>query len=821
MRILLTIVVIILSFQNIVRAQDRPRQEGFDPERPGAAHPEAGRLPERAAWRLSADRETTDFGPLGAYDGYFDQAARFGFGFMRYQPRGYGARYRSFRLGGVEWWDWFGERPAWNAVGGLTAVGYGVYDPASEVPGSLGAGEDRQVVAWQQSRGGRVALSGANRSYNFRVRAGYGSGENDRNGWAYSLFAGWAWGRWSAVEGVRSDSWTLFGSVSRRFGGDRHRIGLTAWYVPSCRTLQAASTAEAFALTETNLYNPAWGPWNEERRSARGRESRQPVAMLTHEYRSPSELLRVTTTVAARFGVESRSNLDWWEADNPYPDHYRYLPSFYPDGSSEHDRLTVLWRTDPRVRQIDWAELVDRNRSAQSRAYYVLSSRVREYREARVQSEAEWRLSERTSFRGGVDLFWAENLNYKRLDDLLGGSYWLDVDVFAEDPEDVKNDTQNDMRYPNRQVTEGEAFGYRYSMQRVAPRLWSRFSTRYRAWDFEAAGTFGLAAYRRFGYYDKENFPGRESFGRSAWLQQPEWFVRGGAGYNIGSRFRVGFRFTAQRLAPAPQDAFISPEYRNALVPGLRGEDLLEAECRVDYRTPIFRGYLGAFAASIRNRTEVRSFYDDLNHYFCNYLMSGIDTRHLGLEFSAEVQLARQLALRAAGAWTDCRYTSNPEAVEVRESTGEVQSPERVYYRNLRTAAGPQAIGTLELEYTPSSWIFSVAVNGFAANYVAPTPLRRTERVLRRMPRSVALDQEDLGAGATVDLFLGRTFYVGSQRLGIYAGVDNLLNRRNIRTSGYESSRVRQNYWDDYVPLASKYYYAQGINFFVTASWRF
>ena len=84
MRILLTIVVIILSFQNIVRAQDRPRQEGFDPERPGAAHPEAGRLPERAAWRLSADRETTDFGPLGAYDGYFDQAARFGFGFMRY-----------------------------------------------------------------------------------------------------------------------------------------------------------------------------------------------------------------------------------------------------------------------------------------------------------------------------------------------------------------------------------------------------------------------------------------------------------------------------------------------------------------------------------------------------------------------------------------------------------------------------------------------------------------------------------------------------------------------------------------------------------------
>lgn len=70
-------------------------------------------------------------------------------------------------------------------------------------------------------------------------------------------------------------------------------------------------------------------------------------------------------------------------------------------------------------------------------------------------------------------------------------------------------------------------------------------------------------------------------------------------------------------------------------------------------------------------------------------------------------------------------------------------------------------------------------------------------------------------------MFVGKTFYLGEQRAGIYAGINNVLNRRNIRTGGYESSRLRRNADGDYLPLDSKYYYAQGINFFVTATWRF
>lgn len=774
---------------------------------------------ERAVWRLDADEDAFGFGPLQAYDSYFGQATGFGFSFMRYKPRGYDWRYRDFRMGGIAFTDWFRGAPAWNAVSGLTSVGTEIHDAEQAIIGSVGRSEDRHILPWQQQKGGKVAFSTSNRTYNFRSTAGYNSGENARNGWGYNLFAGRSWGESYVIDGVWNDSWAAFGSVSKRFG--RHRIALTAWFAPTQRALQSASTAEAYELAGNNLYNPAWGRWGDKKRSANVREARQPVAMLTHEYASEGKKFKLTTTLAARFGSESYSGLNWQNAPNPRPDYYRNMPSFQPEESEMREIVTELWRTDENVRQIDWASLVERNRYDGPRSHYIVESRVRDYCEFLFQSVAEWRPDNKTLLKGGIDFLGAENLNYKRLDDLLGGGYWLDVDVFAENPEDAQNNTQSDMRHPNREVCEGEQFGYKYSMQAFLPRLWTRFTKRYREWDFEAAGSLGLAAYRRFGYYDKQNFRGSQSFGWSPWLTRAQWLVQGGAGYNIGSRFRAGFRFTAQSLAPTPQNAFIAPEYRNALVPNLKNESVLGAEVSVNYRTPFFRAYFGAFATSFRNRTEVRDFYDDLNHFFCNYLMSGIDTRHLGIELSAEVQLAERLWFRAAGVVSDNRYTSNPTALEVQESTGETAGSEAVYYKSLHVAAGPQTIGVLEIEYTPRSWTFSAALNGFAGSYISPTPLRRTERALEKADKSLILAQENFGAGATVDLFIGKTIYLGKQRVGIYAGVNNLLNRRNIRTGGYESSRLRKNSEGIYMPLDSKYYYAQGINFFVTASWRF
>ena len=227
-----------------------------------AAAQDDDRAVERTVWQLDAGQDAFGFGALQAYDSYFEQATDFNFSFLRYKPRGYDWRYRSYRMGGVMLSDWFRGAPAWNAVSGLSSVGTAVNDELQTPLTAIGRSEERQILPWQQTRGGRVALSTSNRTYNFRGTAGYNSAENERNGWGYSLFAGRSWGRSYVIDGVWNDSWALFGSVSKRFGGDRHRLALTAWYAPTQRALQSASTAEAYALTGNNLYNPAWGRWS-------------------------------------------------------------------------------------------------------------------------------------------------------------------------------------------------------------------------------------------------------------------------------------------------------------------------------------------------------------------------------------------------------------------------------------------------------------------------------------------------------------------------------------------------------------------------------
>lgn len=64
----------------------------------------------------------------------------------------------------------------------------------------------------------------------------------------------------------------------------------------------------------------------------------------------------------------------------------------------------------------------------------------------------------------------------------------------------------------------------------------------------------------------------------------------------------------------------------------------------------------------------------------------------------------------------------------------------------------------------------------------------------------------------------------GGRSVGLYAGVNNILDNRTIVTTAYESGRLR-NLGTSYLPSLAvhptKYYRALGLNFFVNLSYRF
>lgn len=804
--------VIIISFCGILQPPPLHAQEAE--EHPGVL---------QAGWNFDAETDAIHFTQLSAYSSFAEQSAGFNLGFVRYRPLGYDWKYRDYRVAGLRFTDWHRGVPAWNALSGVTLTGNEIN--GSDRMNSVGDRSDREIHPWQLSPMGRLRLSGANRNYNFRGSAQYQSGESEKTGLAWSVLASHSWGDRLPAEGTWTDSWTFAAGISKKIGV-KHRIGIDLLYAPSKRVIQTASTAEAVELTGKYLYNPNWGYYGADKRSANVRTSRQPIGILTHEFLH-SEELRITTKGAVRLGQEGYTAVNWQDAPNPRPDYYRHMPSFQTS-ESMREKVAEMWRTDPSVSQIDWAAMTDLNRYNTPRARYILEDRIRDYREFYLHSSLEWKPTRYSTLEAGVEGMAADNLNFKKVKDLLGAEYWLDIDVFAENDDDNINGTQNNMRQPNREVKAGDRFGYHYSMVSQNGRAWINWSERRSSWSYGIHASAGGVRYRRYGYYEKENFAGEQSHGYSDWTSRGEWLARGTVGYHVGGRFYAGISVTGQSLAPTSSQLFISPEYRNATNTGIRNEKITSGDIVLDYRTPGLRIRVSAFLTEFKGKSENHRFYEDFNHYFVNYFLSGINTRHQGVELSVEYQLTDRLRLSAFGTWMNNRYRSNPTATEERESTGEFILTETVDYKGLRVSGSPQKAAVVKLEYAPRSWTVSLSMNAFGGSYIAPAPLRRTERAAGEMSspeeRAELKTQERFSGGSTFDLFVGKTFYFGEHRFGVYSGINNLFNRKSIRTGGYEAYRMRLSGTGDerrMRPLDSKYYYALGTNFYVTVSWRF
>ena len=781
------------------------------------------------------DGHRADFAMLGAYRDFFSQASDFSLSMVRYRARGYESRYGEFRWNGIRIEDWWRGSVSWNLIGPLTSIP----DRSASVRGLLPAtgitvesagisgvaGSTRAVAYPDELRtGGKLAWSSSNRTYTNRATAGYNVSHTG-NGWAFTAEASRRWGRSLTVDGTFADTWGFFASVSKEIGS-RNFLSLTVLYAPSQRGLQNASTAEAYSLTGNNLYNPNWGMQSGKERTARIRESNQPMAILNHRIEISSDV-EIRNAVAVRGGRESYSALNWQNAQNPYPDYYRNMPS-HQDNPQTAQRLAEMWRSDVNVRQIDFEGLYEHNRYNSPRAHYIVENRVRDILEGTIQSYVTAR-SGNTMLNGGIELFAGRTRNYKTVKDLLGAGYWLDIDQFVEYDDDYKEKTQNDLRNPDRHVREGDRFGYDYALNIGRATAW--FGVEHQTGNFRLSASAGATGtvYEREGFYEKENFPGRESFGRSARSHHLDYIAKAGIEYRRGGRLRLALGFAAQSLSPSARTVFISPDYRNALTPGLGNESIVSGELAAEYRTPLFRAGATVYGTLMKNRSELSGFYDDMDHFYCNYMLEGIDTHYAGAELYGEVMITEPLWLSVAGAASNNQYDSSPTGTQWRETSGDKVRSERVYYKGLHIPSSPQFVGVVSLSFRPRGWIVNLSVNGFDKSYISPTPLRRTIRAVYEAgsPEMVSemMAQEKFPGGMTIDIFAGKSFYFrGNGSLGIYAGVNNLGDNRNIISGGYEAARLRYRGTEPYSymkPMDSKYYYALGINFFVNVTYRF
>ena len=780
----------------------------------------------------------------------FFTAAAFNFSPARFRIRGYDADFSATYINGI---------PVYNLDNGFTPFGLwgGLNDVMRNRDISMGlrantfafgdiginTSIDARPSKLRKQTSFGYALS--NRNYTHRWMLTHNTGMS-KKGWAFSFSGSRRWADEGYVPGTYYNSWSYFVGVDKRIN-QNNLLSLVLFGAPTENGRQGAALQEMIDLSGTNYYNPYWGYQGGKKRNASVARTNQPVAILTHDHRFNNNTSLVTAA-GYSYGTRSTSGLDWYNAPDPRPDYYRYLPSYQTDPVIK-DQVTALLMNDESARQINWQNLYDVNRDSYETIYnaggiegnnvsgvrslYVLQRRATTTQRLNLNATINSRLSEHADLTGGVSFQWQKNHYYQQLDDLLGGEFWVDLNQFAERDFPENDDAiQNDLNNPNRIVYEGDKYGYNYDINIYRKAAWLQTVFRYEKVDFFVAFEVSTNEFNRTGNVRNGLFPDN-SYGKSTTYAFKNYAIKGGITYKIDGRNYVYANFSDLTRPPYFDNAYISARTRDATQSNLVSESIQTAEAGYILNAPKLKLRLGGYYTSVSDGLNVLSFYHETYRNFVNYALSNIDRVYYGGEFGFEVKPVKNITITGAAAIGRYYYNSRQNATITLDNTAEVLENQLVYSNNYRVASTPQEAYSLGITYrSPKFWFLSLTGNYFDQMWLDFNPIRRTEPAVDGVdPKSPQwnsiLDQTRLDAQYTLDFFGGYSIklpYVVQENrpvyLAIYAGVNNLLNNKDIISGGYEQLRYD---FDSQDPnqFPAKFYHAYGLNYFLSVALRF
>lgn len=540
------------------------------------------------------------------------------------------------------------------------------------------------------------------------------------------------------------------------------------------------------------------------------------------------------------------------------------------------------WEQDiPSITHINWDRLYAVNAMNSTadgnRSKYVIEERRTDQQDLNFAANAKWSPVNCFTLAGGLSYKWNRTEYYKILDDLLGGDYYVNIDQFAErDYASSVTMYQNDLDYylkngKAQTLKQGDKYGYDYYANVRRAEAWASGKFSKFGLDVALAGRIGYTKYWREGLLRKGLFPGLDANGQpmtyegkvittydpitgdaitSLGKSEVKDFLTGAAKLNVSYVIPGGHRVYANAafIADAPNfnQAFISPRTRNSIVPNLKTNKTLTADLNYAYSNSGYDVRVTGYYTAIKDQSKVMSFYDDAQNSFTNFAMSGIDQRHIGLELGFKVPLpVPNLALQGVVSYGQFVYTSNPKMYQtydnsaaIVEDTYGVTIP---YWKSHPAADGktvkhyvsgtPQLATSLGLSWNKNYWFVDADVDYFDFAYLDMNPLYRTDMATSGPDKTVTpteieymAAQEKFKGAVLVNASVGKSWYIKrNYQLGFSLQVKNILNTTNLRTGGYEQTRLVDNTVskERYYRFDSKYFYMSGINYMLNIYFRF
>jgi len=781
----------------------------------------------------------------------FFNAATFKFSAVRFRIRGYDNDLFATYMNGA---------PMENLDNGFTPFGLwgGLNDvlrnrdntlglrPTTYAFGDLGGLNYMDTRASRQRKQTSFNQAFSNRNYTYRTMLTHSTGLN-KKGWAFSVSGSRRWAGEGYTDGTYYDGWSFYTGVDKRFN-DRHLLSFVAFATPTENGRQGSSVKEMIDIDGSNFYNPFWGYQNGKKRNASIARSFQPIGIFTHEWKV-NEKMTLITAASGSYGKRSVTGLDWYNAPDPRPDYYRYLPSYYADQPALAEQIRQALISDVNKRQINWDGLYNANYGSIGTVYnangiagntvtgrrsrYILEERIINTTRYNFNTTMNTSLAQNIDFSAGLTYQSQKNSYYKKVEDLLGGDFYVDVNQFAErDFGTSPTATQNDINNPNRILKAGDKFGYNYDINIKKASAWIQSVFKFRKIDFFIAAEHSFTRFWRVGNTKTGLFP-NNSYGASKFNDFYNYSAKGGITYKIDGRNYIFANGAFMTRAPFFENAYIAPRTRDFVQDNLKSEKILSAEAGYVLNSPKIKARLTGYYTKFMNQLNVLTFYHDEYRNFVNYAVNNIGKEHFGAELGFEAKVYKGLSVVGAAAVGRYYYNTRQNTTVTIDNSASEVSRGIVYSNNFRVPT-PQEAYTIGLDYrSPKFWFVNVNFNYFREMWLDFNPIRRTYSAVEGLdPTSdkwhSIIDQQELKPQYTLDMFAGYSWKMDKRFkslkrntfLVFNLGINNILNNTNIVSGGFEQLRFDfQN--RDINKFPSRKFYAYGLNYFASIGLRF
>lgn len=764
---------------------------------------------------------------------------------FRFKERGYDNRYQNVYINGVLFNTQNRGTFNYSSIGALNDVTrngdkVNYFDPNTFTYGTIGGSENINMKAGAMPRRGSVTGSFTNRNYYARGMATVSTGMMD-DGYAFTVSLG---GRY-ADEGMQVKG-TSYRNISyallfeKQWQNGKHSLSFTTFGSPVERGQAGHSTQEAYNLLDNNLYNPNWGYQDGKKRNSRMVRSYDPTAILSYVWQ-----INRTSKLALGFGthysLDRRTALNWYNGADPRPDYYRYLPSYFESmgATAAAEEYTNIWQSkDSFVTQIDWDRMYEINKYGQrpdngdpNAAIYMLEGRQTKMLENSFNAtlNLDWQKNQVLTLGIGAQ---SSNVRYyKEVVDLLGSQYVIDIDKFGERDFGTTSDKiQNDLRKPNRKAYEDDVFGYDYWYNIYSTNFWLQNEYKSRVIDVYYGAKLAFTNYQRDGKMQNGRYP-EASYGKGKSHNFLDFSLKGGATYKISGRQFISANVNVETQAPLPDEIYISPKIWDGTIKDVKSAKIISADIGYVWSLPSFRGRVSLFQTYFLDKVKKSSYYHDSERTYMHHILNGLNSIHRGIELGMSYQLNNNWSFDFAGTMAQYFYTNNPMGTLNYENGSASALEEKVFMKDVNVGGVPQFAGTLKINYFNNFWFVNLAINGIARNYVDVAPIRHlasnytgTNALNPMIPSEydafqTLINQERFGSAYTLDLSVSKLLYLpNKQSLNINLSFNNILNRKNIKTGGYQQGRSSIEYPNRF---PNKYFYMPGFNFFLNASYRF